>query len=58
MSNLFSGNKAFLKNLFLDDVDKSFDQPDSFHKKFRNKRDPVERIKVRHQDYQDFNKTR
>lgn len=58
MSNLFSGIRALLKNLFLDEVDKSYDQPDSFREKFRSKRDPVERIKERHQEYQDFNKIR
>lgn len=42
----------------MDEVDKSYDQPDSFREKFRSKKDPVERIKERHQEYQDFNKIR
>ena len=40
----------------LDDVDKEINGLPMYHKKFRGKRDPVKRIKKRHDELQDFTK--
>lgn len=38
---------SWFRDLILDDVDKQYDKPLPYHKKFGSKKDPVERIEER-----------
>ena len=42
--NLFGKLNDWFRNLILDDVDKEYDGPLPYHKKFGSKKNPVERI--------------
>lgn len=45
--NLFEKINSWFRNLMLDDVDKEYDGPLPYHKKFGSKKNPVERIEKR-----------
>jgi len=47
MKSFFNKINLWFRNLMLEDVDKEFDGPLPYHKKFGSKRDPVERIEKR-----------
>ncbi len=47
MVKFFKKINSWFKNILLDDVDKQYDGPLPYHKKFGSKKNPVDRIENR-----------